>query len=392
MELRRIARQKFDEAKTRQASGDVAGAAELLNAAAAIIRDMAEREVVQQDRVRLFQKANRAERMAADLARGRRVFNGKTTPDEASEAAADDYRASIDEVIHRSHATWADIGGIDDVKATLKYSMGLMLARMPHGLQLESASRILLYGPPGTGKTLLAAASSNMLGAVFFNVKASNLLSKYFGESTKLISALYSRARSEAETGAAVVFIDEFDAVCRTRNRWDETGAERRVLATLLAELDGLSEKGEPSRVITIAATNRPWDISNAILQRFEKHCFVDLPDEAAREAIFRIHVRGAGLELADDITFADLARRSDGFSGRNIQHACKDAVETMVREANRQVPAQVDNGTIRDYVINCRKLCTRDFETALSAVRPAATKKMLDRYRKWAGGVEAAV
>ena len=390
-ELRRLAKQKIDSARRNEADGKMADAAEDLRGAVNVIRKMAEREAIQQDRVRLYQKANEAEQKAGMLAKGQRVFI-KNSDDGKSVTAVDDYKTSIDELIYRANFSWSDIGGMEEVKSTLKYSLGMMLARMPEAVRLDGVSRILLYGPPGTGKTLLAAASSNMLGATFFNVKASDLLSKYFGESTKLVSALYARARSESDTGAALVFIDEFDALCRKRGRSDETGAERRILSTLLAELDGLSGKGQAPRVITMAATNQPWDISDAVLQRFERLFLVDLPDAPAREAIFRIHINNAGLKLAGDTSFEGLARSTDGHSGRSIQHVCKDAIERMVREMNQAVPEEVDRGTIRNYEVRYRPLGPGDFAAALQRSRAMCPQDKLERYRSWAQSVGSVV
>jgi SpoVK/Ycf46/Vps4 family AAA+-type ATPase len=116
-------------------------------------------------------------------------------------------------------------------------------------------------GPPGTGKTLLAAATAGNLEATFFNVKVSSLLSKYFGESTKLISALYSVAR---RLSPAVIFLDEFESLTPSRGS-GESGSERRIVSTLLAELDGLQGKDDDSFVMTICATNLPWLLDLAI-------------------------------------------------------------------------------------------------------------------------------
>jgi SpoVK/Ycf46/Vps4 family AAA+-type ATPase len=382
---RRVASERIAGAKKKESEGDLAGAAKLLRDAAQKLRSMAEKETVLQDRLRLFRKAKTAEEKAKKLENGERVFAEGETRTGGSVSAAEEYEASVDELVYRSDVTWDDIGGMQSVKDTLKYTLGLMLAEMPEGLQLGNASRLLLYGPPGTGKTLLAAACSNMLGATFFNVKASNLLSKYFGESTKLISALFSRARSEADTGASLVFIDEFDSLCGERGGEGETGAERRVLSTLLAELDGLAEKGQQTRLITIAATNLPWTIDEAILQRFQKHVLVGLPDVDAREAIFQIHLEGEGLGLGNDITYGELAQKTSGYSGRHIATICQEAIGSMLREMNSAVPGRVDDGTIRDYRIQVRDLQKQDFEKALERVLPSASKLSLDRYETWA-------
>ncbi len=377
----------LEDAGKKEEEGNLAEAARLLREVAQKLRSMAEQETVLQDRIRLFQKANSAEEKADKLDAGQRVFNDKKSV-EGSVPAREEYEASVDELVYRSDVSWNDIGGMENVKATLKYTLGLILAQKPDNVKFGSESKILLYGPPGTGKTLLAAACSNMIGATFFNVKASNLLSKYFGESTKLISALFSRARSEADTGASLVFIDEFDALCGQREGKGEMGSERRVLSTLLAELDGLSEKGTEARLITIAATNLPWSIDEAVLQRFQKHILVGLPDSAAREAIFRIHIQDKGLQLDSDISYPDMARKTKGYSGRHIATICQEAVNAMLQEQNSSLPDRVDQGAVGDYKVQVRSLTKRDFDSALKKVLPSANKLSLERYENWASKI----
>ena len=383
-QLRRRAHERLKEVDRKEAEGDLSGAAGACRQVAGLIRQMAEKVIAADDRVRLFAKANEIDQKADLFEKGKKLPASAANGRKGVLAAEDEYKASVDELIFRSSVTWDDIGGMEELKASLKYAMGLTMARQPDGMKLDSPSRFLLYGPPGTGKTLLAAACSNMLDATFFNVKASDLLSKYFGESTKLISALYARARSEADVGASLIFIDEFESLCR-KSSGDDSGAERRILSTFLAELDGLEEKGRATKVITIAATNHPWDISEPVLQRFEKQFLVDLPDEKSREVIFRIHIAGKGLDLAGDIDYASLARRTEGFSGRSIQHICKDAVETMVRDMNRDIADKVDGRSIADHTIKCRSLTAADFEGPLRKARPRMKPESLQRYRTWA-------
>lgn len=383
IELQAKARQVIEKARQLEKNGNFQEAGTRLRTASEIIRKIAERETVQADRVRRYQKAKQAEDMALKLEKGQRVFTQAKEAPDSSLPAENEYRATVDELIYRSPVEWEDIAGMDEVKKSLKYALGLMLAKMPPGVRLNTSSRILLYGPPGTGKTLLAAACSNMLGATFFNVKASNLLSKWFGESTRLISALFARARSEADTGVSVVFIDELDGLCHTRGASSESGAERRILSTLLAELDGLAEKGEASRVITIAATNKPWDIDEAILERFKRHIYVDLPEQESREAIFKIHIQRAGLEL-EGLSYADLAKRAKGYSGRLIERVCQQAVDHMVAEANPAVPGQVDGNTIQDYELQVRPMGQKDFDRAFALVRPSVNQQQLNQLTKF--------
>ncbi len=387
MAKQRNARQIIDQAKSDEAAGNLSSAAGNMRKAAKLVREMAELEVVQLDRVRQFKKAKDIEEMANILDKGTQVFGKDQENGKDSLPAADEYRATVDELIYRSKVSWDDIGGMEDVKESLKRTLGLMLAKTPKGISLNVGSRILLYGPPGTGKTLLAAACSNMLGATFFNVKASNLLSKWFGESTQLISALFARARSIADTGVAVVFIDEFDGLCQRRGGAGESGAERRILSTLLSELEGLADKGESSRVITIVATNKPWDIDAAILERFRRHIFVDLPDVKARKAIFELQVAGSGLELKD-ISYATLADQTAGYSGRLIDRVCQYAMDEMVRDMNPEVSLHVDRKTVADYEIAIRPLTEKDFTLALGRVKPDSDKKALTEYASWAAKI----
>ncbi len=181
-----------------------------------------------------------------------------------------EYRIAARELICRTKLSWESLGGLEEIRRDLSVGFALSLADREEGVRVDGFRNIMLYGPPGTGKTAIAAAISNQLEATFFNVKASNLLSKYFGESTKLVDALYAEAKSEADEGLAVVFIDEFDSLCPSRDS-STSGAERRLLSTLLSVLDGLSEKGEDPGVITLAATNLPWALDEAILSRFQK-------------------------------------------------------------------------------------------------------------------------
>jgi len=387
-ELNRKARELARTAKEKEEKGDLKGAAENLGKAAKILADLAESATALDDQIQLSRKSRRYQEIAARLARGERVSAGGAAGRGATVAAEDEYRASVDELVYRSTVTWDDIGGMSEVKRTLKYTLGTMLAGHPKGVTVEIGRRLLFYGPPGTGKTLLAAASSNMLGATFFSVKASDLMSKYFGESTKLVSALFKRAREEAAGGAALVFIDEIDSLSMSRSDQSVSGAELRIVSTLLAELDGMAEKGATGGVITIGATNKPWAIDEAILQRFEKHIYVALPEIEARKAIFHVHLGKRGFSLDQSASYDALAAATDGYSGRLIRNVCQEAVERMLKEMNADVPNHVDNKTIGDYTLRVRPLAKADFDQALQRVRPTADSKSLRQYKVWADRV----
>ncbi|HLF94731.1 MAG TPA: ATP-binding protein [Planctomycetota bacterium] len=303
-------------------------------------------------------------------------------------------RSIVTNLSHSSKITWEDIGGLDETKNEIKFALGMTLAQHPPGVKIAAWTRILFYGPPGTGKTLLAAATSNAVRStegvpsVFYNVKVSSILSKYFGESSKIVSELYGTAR---DTSPSVVFLDEFEALGGQRDASD-SGAERRILSTLLSELDGMDSKGRGDiYVLTIAATNRPWDLDNAVLSRFEKKILIPLPDERTRERILRIHLEKKGFPV--ELGFGDLAKMTDGYSGREIERFCKEVTTGMVEEVNRDIPALVDQGldTVKKYKIRIRPLTRDDFTAAARLVHPQTTQEEMQKYFNWKERAEEA-
>jgi len=306
---------------------------------------------------------------------------------EADLVDGDLYARDIAALIHKSKVTWDDIGGLNETKREIKFTYGLALAEKPEGVRLSGWRRMLFYGPPGTGKTLLAAATSQCLGATFFNVKASNILSKYFGESSRLITALFDAARSEADEGFSVVFVDEVESLCLPRGEGSESGAERRVLSTILSELDGLADKGDDRFVLTIAATNAPWDLDGAVLSRFQKRIYIPLPDAAARQEILEILLVKAGLKL--DLPMDEVVKRTDWFSGRDLERLANQAVNVMLEELNGEIPGVVDKGreAIEAYQLKVRPLTRCDFDTAFERIRVDTDrcKELETRFREFA-------
>jgi katanin p60 ATPase-containing subunit A1 len=283
-------------------------------------------------------------------------------------------------LMHRNKETLpslADIGGLEETKNTIKESIVLAYARTPEKVEIEGWRNILLFGPPGTGKTLLAAATAQGLDAAFFNVKAGQVLSKYYGESPKIVNALFDVARAESP---AVIFFDEIDSIALSRGaEIDE--ATRRVLSSLLTELDGLS--GTEKFVLFLASTNTPWDIDDAVISRFEKRIYVPLPDEDARRGILRIQLENKGFVFAD---YDWLVEKTDGYSGRDIKVLCKEGVYNMVRELNPGVADVADAGLdeIKRFEIRTRKVDREDFEKALLRMKPASTGDMVKQYEVW--------
>lgn len=333
-------------------------------------------------KARWLQQAEGYRRLAERIEAGNFVLPSATTTE--GPAPSENYEEAITSLIHKSDISWDDIAGLEETKQEIKAAYGLALARKPPGVKLEGWRNILFYGPPGTGKTLLAAATSNGLDATFFNAKVSDLLSKYFGESSKLISALYQAARRLAP---AVVFLDEFEALSPHRDA-SQSGAEARIVSTFLAELDGLAQKGDGRFVLTIAATNLPWLIDKAILSRFEKKIYVPLPDEPARRRILELELDQRGHR--SEINYDQLVARTKGYSGREVARLCKEAIKEMVNRLNPDLPATVDAGheAIAAYQIKVGAVKDQDWEQAFERVRPETTETDLRRFEAWAAGL----
>jgi len=240
---------------------------------------------------------------------------------------------------------------------------------------------ILLFGPPGTGKTLLAAAAAGSLNATFFDVKADRVLSKYFGESSKMVSGLYAAARVHSPS---IVFVDEFDALSQPRGG-DTSEATRKLLSTLLTELDGLQDKKSGQLLLTLAATNTPWDLDPAVLSRFPRRIYVTLPDSEACCEILKIHTKDLDRSSLDlDALGARCVENL--YSGRDIQNLCQQAIWHMIREENTNLYhlAELPFDELKERSLKVRGLYTDDFEDAFGKIRSPLTRSDLQKYSEW--------
>ncbi len=378
--LRVVIDNKLAEADSKKASGDFEGASRLYREGAVLMREHAEQTPFLKVKKQRQHIALVYEEKASGLI-PQNKSNSENGQGVTEKSVLED---EVNQLIHQSSVTWSDIGGLEKTKEELKTAYGIEIAKKPREVKLKGWKAILLYGPPGTGKTLLAAATSNGLEATFFNVIIGNILSKYFGESSRLISCLYAEARQLAPS---IVYIDEVEALSTQRSA-DETGAERRVMSSLLTELDGLAGKSDKRYVLTIAATNLPWLLDKAILSRFEKKIFVPLPDEKARESMLRIHLEHQGIE--SDVSYEELAVITEGYSGRELERISKEVVSRMVRELNPQISALVDRGydAVNSYELNVRSINKNDFETILASCKPEITASDLQKFASWQKGL----
>ena len=259
--------------------------------------------------------------------------------------------------------TWDDVGGLDAARDKLREGIELPL-KHPEAfkrLGIRPAKGFLLYGPPGTGKTMLAKATARESQANFIATKSSDLLSKWYGESEQQIARLFARARQVAPT---VIFIDELDSLVPARGGgMGEPQVTERVVNTILSEMDGLEEL---NNVVLIGATNRPNLIDPALLRpgRFDELIYVGTPDTAGRRRILAIHT--SKMPLAKDVDLEALARRTERFTGADLEDLTRRAGLTALRRG-----------------LDSAEVTMADFEAALVETRASVTDEMLSDYER---------
>ncbi|KAI0793057.1 P-loop containing nucleoside triphosphate hydrolase protein [Irpex lacteus] len=273
----------------------------------------------------------------------------------------DEYERQIaSEVIHPDDidVRFSDIGGLEPIIASLRESVIYPL-QYPHLFSssslLGAPKGVLLFGPPGCGKTMLAKALAKESGATFINIAASVLTSKWFGDSNKLIAALFSLAR---KTQPSIVFIDEIDSFLRQRQKEDHeaTGMMKAEFMTLW---DGLLSN--PDRIVVLGATNRPNDIDSAILRRMPKRFAVGLPNFDQRLKILALVLKDT--KLSEGFPMTVLAERTDGLSGSEIKELCRNAAMLPMRELLREVgDDEQELARLHREGFNLRSLVLEDF------------------------------
>ncbi|AMD20804.1 HDR062Cp [Eremothecium sinecaudum] len=286
-----------------------------------------------------------------------------------------------DILVVNDEVLWNDIAGLNNAKNCLKETVVYPLLRpdLFRGLR-EPTNGILLFGPPGTGKTMIAKAVATESKATFFSISASSLLSKYLGESEKLVKALFYLAKRLAPS---IIFVDEIDSLLSSRYD-NEHESSRRIKTEFLVQWSSLTSAtakesawGEESRtVLVLAATNLPWTIDEAAIRRFSRRLYIPLPEFETRLQ----HLKSLMELQANDLTDEDfemIANLTEGYSGSDITSLAKEAAMEPIRDVGDSL-INVHFSTIRGVTVN-------DFKTAMITIKKSVSPSSLQRFDEWA-------
>ncbi len=281
--------------------------------------------------------------------------------------------------VERPNVRWTDIGGMEEVKKELKEAVELPL-RSPEvfgRFGIRPVKGILLVGLPGTGKTMFAKAVATETETNFISVKGPEVLSKWVGESEKTVRELFRKARLAAP---CIIFIDEIDAIGVHRGGGEDSGSRvsERVVDTILTEMDGLQSL---KNVLVIGATNRPDILDPALMRagRFDRVVEIPAPDDATRLDILKVHT--SRMPTARSVDLKDLAKRTDGYTGADIENLCREAG----MEAIRRLTPKVKGGDWNAMPADEAKVGPADFESAAKRIKPSFGKADVERIKKFA-------
>ncbi|CAO1398930.1 unnamed protein product [Diamesa hyperborea] len=322
-------------------------------------------------RGKCLQYLDRAEKLKTYLKKGKKgkpVKDGDSAPKAGKGSKKSDSDSDSDDpekkklqsklegaiVVEKPKVKWSDVAGLEGAKEALKEAVILPI-KFPH---LFTGKRvpwkgILLFGPPGTGKSYLAkAVATEANNSTFFSVSSSDLVSKWLGESEKLVRNLFELARQHKPS---IIFIDEVDSLCGSRSE-NESESARRIKTEFLVQMQGVGNSTEG--ILVLGATNIPWVLDSAIRRRFEKRIYIPLPEEHARMIMFKIHLGNTAHVLTED-NLKQLANQTEGYSGADISIIVRDALMQPVRKVQTAThfktirgPSPLDKTVILDDLL----------------------------------------
>mmetsp|Transcript_1643 Transcript_1643/g.3132 ORF Transcript_1643/g.3132 Transcript_1643/m.3132 type:complete len:440 (-) Transcript_1643:932-2251(-) len=331
---------------------------------------------------------------------------GNHADDEEDDPDKQKLKTALNSAIlkEKPNVKWDDIAGLEAAKDALKEAVILPI-KFPH---LFTGDRkpwkgILLYGPPGTGKSYLAKAVATEANSTFYSVSSSDLVSKWLGESERLVKNLFEMAR---ESKPSIIFIDEIDALCSSRSD-SESESARRIKTEFLVQMQGVGNNTD--NVLVLAATNIPWGLDSAIRRRFEKRIYIPLPEHRALKQMFLIHLKNTKHKLTED-DIEELASKCARFSGSDIKVMVQDAlmepIRTLQAATHFKSVRVKEDGVVKEYYEPCSpgdpdgrevslmdldpvkvrapEVCLHDFEKVLRNSKPTVGEKDLEDHRKF--------
>ncbi len=369
----------YQTAKDMYSQGDIMGARDAFLRAAELADDISQTATTNDVKLEYHKNAAKILNFVRANCSGKKPVKMTQKPNggnENSEKKDDDTPEFQPVEPDENKITFKDVAGLEDVKEQIKFKVLAPMnnPELAEAYNIKPGAKIMLYGPPGTGKTFIARAIAGEVDAKFYAINCQDLISKYMGDSSKQLDALFNTALKNER---AIIFFDEFDSVASKRS--DSTGgvdAEMsRFVATFLTKVDGFKKSKTNKMLLLISATNRPWTIDSAMVRggRFDTQIYVGLPDEKARE--FMVNKSLKKLPKDDDVDLKEFARSLDGFGGGDITAICeKVKLEAYKRAIKSSKIENITKADLAHAIESTRNVITEEELAKFTAYRNGET------------------